>query len=161
MRNRPITSGQSRQADYLRARADFALGRVEDGRGGWGPVAITPFPTLAHRTGRADFRHPALRPASSQGSRHGNSGQAFETQQAAFSMDNVEGEPPCAAPCHLMPPGEEVSNALINIVVDSTESRSPRSETEVVRPTKECPVQCVAHPTDRCCRAPAVDQPSS
>jgi len=35
-----------------------------------GAVArVAPFPFPAHRTGRADFRHPALRLASSQGTR--------------------------------------------------------------------------------------------
>jgi uncharacterized membrane protein YphA (DoxX/SURF4 family) len=40
-------------------------GRVEDGRGSLGPMASAPFPIPAHRTGRADLRHPALRLASS------------------------------------------------------------------------------------------------
>src|SRR6185295_4199803 len=112
-------------------------GAVEDGRGGLGPEAITPFPIPAHRTGRADFRHPALRPASPRGIRRGNSGQAFETQQAAFSVDNFKREPNRAAPCHLVPSGKEVSYALIDIVVDSPAGRTPRSEAEVVRPTEQ------------------------
>jgi hypothetical protein len=44
-------------------------GRVEDRRGSLGPMANAPFPIPAHRTGRADFRHPALRLASPQGTR--------------------------------------------------------------------------------------------
>src|SRR6266849_1162936 len=40
--------------------------RVEERRGDLGHAAIVPFPLLAHRTGRADFPHPALRPASQQ-----------------------------------------------------------------------------------------------
>ena len=40
------------------------FGRVEDGRGSWGPMAITPFPISAHLTGGPDFRSPALRLAS-------------------------------------------------------------------------------------------------
>jgi len=44
-------------------------GRVEDGRGSLWPMANAPFPIPAHRTGRADLRHPALRLASSQGGR--------------------------------------------------------------------------------------------
>src|ERR1700674_3302710 len=36
-------------------------GRVEDGRGSLGPCGNAPFPTPAHQTGRADFRHPAFR----------------------------------------------------------------------------------------------------
>src|SRR5258707_8961544 len=35
----------------------------------WGPLAIAPFPIPAHQTGRADFRHPAFRLASPQGTR--------------------------------------------------------------------------------------------
>jgi hypothetical protein len=46
-----------------------SIGRVEDRRGSLGPVANAPFPIPAHRTGRADFRHPALRLASPQGTR--------------------------------------------------------------------------------------------
>jgi hypothetical protein len=44
--------------------AEIRFGRVEDGRGSWGPLAIAPFPIPAHQTGRADFRHPAFRLAS-------------------------------------------------------------------------------------------------
>jgi hypothetical protein len=44
-------------------------GRVEDGRGSLGPMANAPFPIPAHRTGRADFRHPALRLVSPWGTR--------------------------------------------------------------------------------------------
>ena len=43
--------------------------RVEDGRGGLSRAAIAPFPIPAHRTGRADFRHPALRLVSPRGPR--------------------------------------------------------------------------------------------
>src|SRR3954466_4220757 len=50
-------------------RVDGSSGRVEDGRGSLGPMANAPFPIPAHRTGRADFRHPALRLASPQGTR--------------------------------------------------------------------------------------------
>src|SRR5262249_51691495 len=39
-------------------------GRVEDGRGSLGPLANAPFPIPAHRTGRAELPHPALRLAS-------------------------------------------------------------------------------------------------
>jgi hypothetical protein len=33
----------------------------------WGPLAIVPFPLPAHRTGRADFPHPALQAISHEG----------------------------------------------------------------------------------------------
>jgi hypothetical protein len=53
------------------------FGRVEDGRGGLGPMASAPFPIPAHRTGRAELPHPALRLASPQGPQRGRPGQAF------------------------------------------------------------------------------------
>src|SRR5947208_4715444 len=87
-------------------------GRVEDGRGSLGPMASAPFPIPAHRTGRADLRHPALRLASPLGTRRGIEGQAFEAQQTAFSVDYLTGEPASAAPCHFMPSGEEIAHAL-------------------------------------------------
>jgi len=59
-------SGRRLQLD---CRMNGGLGRVEDRRGSLGPVANAPFPIPAHRTGRADFRHPALRLASPQGTR--------------------------------------------------------------------------------------------
>src|SRR6202023_3340866 len=117
LRSWPLTSPIARRNRKLEHLRDRVPSRVEDGRGGLGPMANTPFPVPAHRTGRADFRHPALRPVSSRGIRRGSPGQTFETQQAAFSVDNFKREPPCAAPCHLVPSGKEVSYALIDIVV--------------------------------------------
>src|SRR6187431_258428 len=74
------------------------FGRVEDGRGSLGPVASAPFPILAHRTGRADLRHPALRLASSLGPQQGTSEQAFHTEHAALTVDRFEGALPVSAP---------------------------------------------------------------
>jgi len=48
------------------ARIGAAPGRVEDGRGSLGPKANTPFPISAHRAGRAELPHPALRLGSLQ-----------------------------------------------------------------------------------------------
>jgi hypothetical protein len=53
----------------FRIIAPSRSGRVEDGRGSLGPMANAPFPIPAHQTGRADFRHPAFRLASPQGTR--------------------------------------------------------------------------------------------
>src|SRR5260370_35900419 len=55
--------------DIERPRRHVRVGRVEDGRGSLGPMANAPFPIPAHQTGRADFRHPAFRLASPQGTR--------------------------------------------------------------------------------------------
>jgi hypothetical protein len=51
---------------HATAQALGCNGRVEDGRGSLGHAATLRFPSPlpAHRTGRADFPHPALRPAS-------------------------------------------------------------------------------------------------
>ena len=58
-------------------------GRVEDGRGSWGPMAITPFPISAHRTGGPDFRSPALRLASLQ--THGEAHQGRRSRRSTPS----------------------------------------------------------------------------
>jgi hypothetical protein len=59
----------ARLAPASAPRASGDPGRVEDGRGSLGPMASAPFPIPAHRTGRADFPHPALRLASPRGTR--------------------------------------------------------------------------------------------
>src|SRR5215510_7844840 len=99
----------------------------------WGLLANAPFPILARRTGRADFRHPALRLASPRGTRRGSSGHAFEARQAAFSVNDITREADGAAPGHLVPSGEEVAHTFIDIAVDSAECRANRSVAEVVR----------------------------
>ena len=61
-------------------------------------MANAPFPIPAHQTGQADFRHPAFRLASPQGTRRDCSGQALEAQNAEFSMNDIECESAIAAP---------------------------------------------------------------
>ena len=84
-------------------------------------MAITPFPISAHRTGGPDFRSPALRLASPQGTRRGSEWQAFEAQQAEFPIDSVVREPAGAAPWHFVPSCEEVAHALVGIAVNTAE----------------------------------------
>src|SRR5712692_8509329 len=108
-------------------------------------MANAPFPIPAHRTGRADLRHPALRLASPQGTRLGRPGQAFEAKHAAVTIDYVVGEPSGTTPVHLVPSGEEVAHALIDVIVDATEDRPMRPIGEVARPAEQKPVQRVAH----------------
>src|SRR6266704_3023311 len=95
-----------------------ALGRVEDGRGSLGPLAIARFPIPAHQTGRADFRHPAFRLASPRGTRRGSSVQALEAQNAEFSMNHIESESAIAAPLHLVPSREEPAHTFEDVLVD-------------------------------------------
>jgi hypothetical protein len=53
-----------RKPSTVQVKSIVSCGRVEDGRGSLGPMANAPFPTPAHRTGRAALPHPALRLAS-------------------------------------------------------------------------------------------------
>jgi hypothetical protein len=52
----------------------------------------------------------------------GCKGQAFETQQFEFTIDNITREPACAAPCYLVPSGEETAHALIDVSLNAAES---------------------------------------
>src|SRR6201989_3009283 len=109
----------------------------------WGPMAIAPFPIPAHQTGRADFRHPAFRPASPQGTRRDRSGQALEAQNAEFAMNDIECESAIAAPLHLVPSREEPAHTFKDILVDATVCLAPRAVAKVVRPASQRPVQLV------------------
>src|SRR5262249_21390003 len=107
-----------RRRDQLNRERSFSTaeqsgtGRVEDGRGSLGPIANAPFPIPAHRTGRAALPHPALRLASPRGTRRCLQWQAFEAQEATFSLDDVTGQPACPAPSHPMPSADEDAPAL-------------------------------------------------
>src|SRR6202166_1913624 len=136
-------SGAQRR-DSIRER-DFRFGRVEDGRGSLGPMANAPFPTPAHQTGRADFRHPAFRPASPQGTRRDCSGQALEAQNAEFSMNDIECESAIAAPLHLVSSREKPAHTFKDVLVDATVCLAPRAVAKVVGPASQRPVQLVAY----------------
>ena len=66
-----------------------------------GPMANAPFPIPAHRTGRADFRHPALRPASSPGYRRWPKMHASKVDDSEIPDDIVTAEPSCSPSLHL------------------------------------------------------------
>ena len=125
--------------------ADVSDGRVEDGRGSLGPMANAPFPIPAHQTGRADFRHPAFRPASPRGTRRGRSGQALEAQNAEFSMNYIECESAIAAPLHLVPSREERARTFKDVLVDAAVCLAPRAVAKVVGPASQRPVQLVTY----------------
>src|SRR5262249_6901743 len=67
------------------------------------------------------------------------------SRRSRLSIDNVAGEPDCAAPCHLVPSGEEVTHALVDVSVDGPECRTACSIAEVIRPAEQRPVQRAAH----------------
>src|SRR5450432_267955 len=116
---------------------DVRVGRVEDGRGSLGPMANAPFPIPAHQTGRADFRHPAFRLASPQGTRRDRSGQALEAQNAEFSMNYIECESAIAAPLHVVPSREEPARTFKDVLVDATVCLAPRAVAKVVGPASQ------------------------
>ena len=73
------------------------------------------------------------------------SGRRSRRRSSAFSIDDITGEAFGPASCHLVPSGEEVAHALIDVLVDTTECRSTRPLAEVVRPAKQRPAQHVAN----------------
>ena len=134
--------------------------RVEDGRGSLGPMANAPFPIPAHRTGRADFRHPALRPASSPGYRRWPKMHASKVDDAEVPEDILTAEPSCSPSLHLVPLDEEVAHA-VDMVVDGPIGRQAGSVAELT-PT----IPAASGSPDRprrttlpCCRARAPRRP--
>ena len=99
-----------------------------------------PFPFPAHQTGRADFPHPAFRLDSLQGSRRRSNVHASKPQNAEFPENNVTRKFPRPAPLHFVPSSEEVSHAIINMIVDGPIRLQPRAIAEVGRPTDQKPV---------------------
>src|SRR6202790_1687726 len=117
--------------------ATSGSGRVEDGRGSLGPMANAPFPIPAHQTGRADFRHPAFRLASPQGTRRDRSGQALEAQNAEFSMYYIECESAIAAPCHFAPSQEKPAHPSRDVWVAARVCLPPGAIAKVVGPASQ------------------------
>ncbi len=99
---------------------------VEERRGGLGPVGITPFPLPAHQTGRADFPHPASRPASPQSSRRWAKMDPTSSDHTELPEHDPIGETPGAARRHLVAPDQEMTNSLVDRVVDGPVSRHSR-----------------------------------
>src|SRR6266481_5666549 len=108
-------------------------------------MANAPSPIPAHQTGRADFRHPAFRPASPQSTRRDRSGQALETQNAEFSMNDIECESAITAPLHLVPSREEPAHTFKDVLVDTTVCLAPRAVAKVVGPASQRPVQLATY----------------
>jgi len=52
-----------------------------------------PFPVPAHQTGRADFQHPAFRPASPYDPRRASIVRAHKMRDRKFSKHIAKGEP--------------------------------------------------------------------
>ena len=108
-------------------------------------MGITPFPLPAHQTGRADFPHPASRPASPQSTRRGAKMDPTQSDHTEFPEHDPIGETPGAARRHLVAPDQEMTNSLVDRVVDGPVSRHSRPMVEVVRPAAQHAVQLIAH----------------
>src|SRR5712671_3502127 len=124
-------------ADFITTMVGFKVFGTHNGRGSLGPMANAPFPIPAHQTGRADFRHPAFRPASPQGTRRDRSGQALKAQNAEFSMNDIERESAIAAPLHLVSSREEPAQTFKDILIDATVCLAPRAVAKVVGPASQ------------------------
>src|SRR5262245_776154 len=119
--------------------------RVEDERGGLRPVASAPFPIPAHRTGRADLRHPALRLASSQGLRLCAVVREPEVIDANVAVHGLDGEPSRAAPAQLMAPPQELANSREDMIVNCSICRPSCAVTKVSGPATQDAVQLFSH----------------
>src|SRR5437867_6221832 len=102
---------------------------------------MTPSPIPAHRTGRADFPHPALRLVSRSGTRTRPQLQRSQPQDSQFSEDPLSREAPDAARWHLVAASEEVPHAVIDVVVHSPIGHCACPMAEVGRPASQRPVQ--------------------
>ena len=92
---------------------------VESRRGAvaW-PCGCTPFPLPAHRTGRADFQHPALRLASRQGYRQYGLTILGQAEDAQLPEDRFMAEANSASRLHFVPPCKKTPHGLYHMAVD-------------------------------------------
>ena len=113
-----------------------------------GAVADAPFPLPAHRTGRADFPHPAL----------GQELTRSPTEILRRSLKRIRPNSSCRprvgescrpATLHLVLPSKPLTEPVPRVAVHGSVGRADRSETEVVRPTQKLPVQ-FRHPVLDC-----------
>ena len=106
-----------------------------------GSIDHAAFPLPAHRTGRADLPHPALRLASRQGPRR----RGWVRRTTPSFMHDGTGELARAASRRLVTPREDVANAIVDGAVDRRIGRQPRAMAEVVRPAPQDAVQLIAN----------------
>ena len=105
----------------------------------------SPFPLPAHQTGRADFPHPAFRPASWQAH---DMTPVFGTCGVAAHRgvpNTASADMPAAARRQLVTPDEEVAHVVIQMRLDHPVRGVVRARTEVATPSPQQTVQRVAH----------------
>ena len=70
---------------------------------------------------------------------------ASEVQHPEFSEDGLTGEASRATTLHLVPLDEEVSHAIMDVLVDRAVRRQASAIAEVCRPAAQETVQLIAH----------------
>src|SRR5215469_8119330 len=103
-----------------------------------------PFPIPAHRTGRADLPHPALRQNSPAGPRTGGSG-CPQTRNAQRTKDLLIRQQAGSASMHLASPPQKMPDAIRDMMIDRLVGPRPGPVAEVVRPASQETVQPVSH----------------
>jgi hypothetical protein len=117
--------------------------RVESRRGRV-PCTV-PFPLPAHRTQRADFPHYALRLISSQGTRCRAKMNSTKPKHAKFAMHHSVREAADASRRHLVTPDQEMTDAVIDVVVDRPVGDQAGTIVEIRAPATQQTVQLVSH----------------
>ncbi len=103
--------------------------------------AMTPFPVSAHRTGRADFPHPALRLVSRRSTRLRVNRQRSHSVYPERAKDPLGRETPGPARRDLMPSPQKVTHAGVDVVIDRPTGGRPGAVTEVGRPSAQRAVE--------------------
>src|SRR5437879_6529605 len=116
-------------------------GRLLSQNAGASIHAITPFPIPAHRTGRADFPHPALRLVSRRGSRPSTDVQRTQPGDPERAEDLLGWEAPGPTRRDLMPSCQKVTRAGVDVVVDGAIGHQTSAVAEVVGPPTQPAVE--------------------
>jgi len=114
------TVGFGSRADPLDA-AEVANGRVEDGRGSWGPTGHHPVSHLRSSNRTSGVTASGSPTGFTAGPRQNTSRQAFKTQKTKLPVNNFTREPASSAPCHFVSSREKVAHALVGIAVNAAE----------------------------------------
>src|SRR5271168_5263026 len=104
-----------------------------------------PFPLPAHQTGRAGFPHPAFRLASSRGSRRRAEMDTPEVEYPVCAEYRLMVEAVGAARRHLVTLNQEVTDPVVDVVVDRAVRRHPGAMAEVRGPNPRYAVQPISY----------------
>src|SRR5260370_1707624 len=106
---------------------------------------MPPSPIPAHRTGRADFPHPALRLVSRDGSRLSPQVHPSKPQDPQFAEDRAVIEAAWAPRGHLVATPEKVAYAFVDVGTHSPIGEKPSPAAEVGGPASLQPAELLRH----------------